>query len=285
MPRPALAIASVATDSAPSPEVTPARAALMAHAARLDRELDALKCFFDRATVETRGLSILSVLDVRLDFDLPHNVCERIFDNLHREASRVLSTTDIPLDLDINAVYDRFFTRTSGYGRFEPKRGFTAARVMEAMLAAWEPSARSQEDAQLAQWLYNEFAGRRHSLDPRIVGGRTVLTQSAWVDDRFTGKDYSYSSREQIRKAAYRLSVMLARLDSEMSETDANVALTRCMRDFEREQWKPSREFRAHLGPIEIRTYQKKVEYYLPQAFAEALNLFVSSHAKQDDAR
>lgn len=263
------------------PATSELRCTLLAEARTLDAELAKFKHAFEALKTATAGMEIVSVLKVnRGDWDIPPTTPEMIFNHVCQRVEQALSSSSIPLQLDARPVRERFFRANSWNAMAKVHPNFGAESVMAAMLDEFEASAEVIQAKQVADAVYKMLI--KHT-EPRVVTGRTVLTQYACVEGSgHAAPVFTYQTRERVREALSLLSAILPLVDLTVSRQDAEAWSCAALQDFTEAKWHSTREFRAHMGVIEIRVYHKKIEYYLPASLADALNLFVSIHTDLD---
>lgn len=159
---------------------------------------------------------------------------------------------------------------------FSPWRAFS---MLHAQFAA---TARDRLLQQVADALVKALCLRAEE-EPKIVGGHVVVSRSAWIDafdKAHLGRTrYTYSCREDIQSALRAIADVWPHVQPESSPGAIDNEMKQALATLEAADWCPTRALRPRLMGIELRCFQGKVEYWLPEAIASQINVFVTEHS------
>lgn len=160
-----------------------------------------------------------------------------------------------------------------------PADNFSCRAMLDALLALYAPDAGQLRLQQIADRFVSAFRLRADEV-PATRGGAVVLDLSMYLDSISLKHSHrqEYSNHEDLSRAARALAEVLGELDADLAHQTAShaahVATVGRMN-----QWKPVRDLYGPIGPVGIKAYKGKVEFLVPQALAQRLNVFLSQHA------
>jgi hypothetical protein len=157
--------------------------------------------------------------------------------------------------------------------------------MLHAQFAA---SAHDRLAQQVADALVKAL-GLRADEEPKLVSGHVIVSRSAWIDSfdkAHLGRTrYTYSCREGIQSTLRAIADAWPHLQPEASPDAIEAELKQALSTLEGADWSPSRALRPRLMGIELRCFQGKVEFWMPDAIAGEINAFVTEHSSAFSAQ
>lgn len=260
-----------------TPESRPAtREALLASAAVLDadhaRVAAALEVFLKVVESANRqAAGDMSTYRLRSDLaSAPPDLFATVVDNV----GRALSSTDVPLKLDVSELREEYFP--TGYRR-DKGRPFSCVELCTRLLDLYLDRAGEIEKQQAATDFVKAF-GLHGNPVPKVVAGRAVICHGASLEGWSDHKRYSNSTQGHIAKVLATLAraIEMAIPSFEAASGELPSDALAAMRS---DNWVADRTARVRVMGVEMRRYQERVDYHVPLNMASALNLFVGQYA------
>lgn len=160
-----------------------------------------------------------------------------------------------------------------------PVENFSCRAMVDALLALYGHDAEALRLQQIADRFVGAFRLRPDEV-PATRSGAVVLDVSMWLDSislKFNRRQ-EYSNRDDFTKAAFAMAEVLGELDADLMPQVVSQAAA-VERVGRMNRWQPVRDLYGPVGPVAIKAYKGKVEFLVPQATAQRLNVFLSQHS------
>lgn len=251
-------------------------ALLRSHAASMDTACSRLVCTvvnFNAAVSANPCGAHLPYSQPALDGAL-RAVPDALLAEMVRLVGLALSSTGTPIAIDLQPYRELYFGRQNLRGT-EP---FSCVDTVERLWAEYASRGEAISLSQAAHRFASTF-GLRGKVPGALVAGCVVLVCGTHVDRTWEPARYGYAIRDRIRAHLAALVECLPLVDPSLSVSRLQSEVDAFTTQMDSRCWEPSTAVRLQVGGIAIRLYQTSVKYHVPQALAQALNLFAAEHA------
>ncbi|UJJ60644.1 hypothetical protein [Rhodanobacter denitrificans] len=156
-----------------------------------------------------------------------------------------------------------------------PSEDFSCVELGEALYAAFADRAANMTMCQAAERVVGHF-GLSAGDEPAQRRGSIVLTLPMYCDS--WGGRLTYSNDRTLVDACRSLQDVVQTIDSGVANRIAD-GIRSLVAAGNLNRWAPERHAYGPIGPIELRAYQRKVEFLIPLDLASQINAFLSEHA------
>jgi hypothetical protein len=253
-------------------------AVLRAYAASMDTACSRLVCTVVNfnATVSANPCGVhLPYSSLKLDSAL-REVPDSLLAEMVHLVGLALSSTGTPIAIDLQPYRELYFGRQ----KLRDTEPFSCVDVVERLWAEYASRGEAISLSQAAHRFASTF-GLRGKVPGALVAGCVVLVCGTHVDHTWEPARYGYSARDRIRAHLAALVECLPLVDPSLSASQLQSEVEAFTAEMDDHHWAPSAGVRRQVGGIAIRPYQTSVKYHVPQALAQALNLFAAEHAAE----